>query len=133
MDSARLLADGSPVTLADGTTVHVRFDFEAMMRLESTYGSAIAYARELDSRVSGRGFTAVLDGLHAAVRDRAITPADLNPADVFAYRDALVAAWVEAMPEPEGKAEGRTEGGTGARSITSLPSGSADVKTSGAA
>jgi len=135
MDAARLLADGKPVTLADGTTVNVRFDFEAMMRVEAAYGSTLAFAKDLDARVAGKGFAAVLTGLQAAVKDRAITTDDLHPSDVFAYREALVAAWLEAMPEPEpaGKATGRTEGGTGVRSITSSPSGSAATKESGVA
>jgi hypothetical protein len=135
MDAARLLADGTPVTLADGTTVPVRFDFEAMLRLESTYGSIFAFAKDLDARHNGKGFAAVLAGLQAGVKDRPIEPADLHPAAVLEYRDAVVAAYLEAMPKPEeaGKAAGRTEGGTGSGSTTSAPSGSAAPRLSGVA
>ncbi len=133
MDAPRLLADGIPVALADGEKVTVRFDFEAMMRIESTFGSTLEFAKQLDAAKSGRLFAAVLGGLQAAARERAITPADLDAGDVMSYRDALIDAWLEAMPESEGKAAGRTENGdgTGQASTTSSPSGSAGRKKRG--
>lgn len=136
MDASRLLSDGTPVALADGTTVTVRFDFEAMLRLETDYGSTFEFAKALDSRQRGQGYKAILDGLRAAVRGRDVTASDLDPRDFIAYRDALVAAWVQAMPEladtaDEGKATG--EGSTGPTSTTSGPSSSDAPMRRGAA
>jgi len=133
MDAPRLLADGIPVALADAEKVTVRFDFEAMMRVEATFGSTLEFAKQLDARQSGRVFAAVLGGLQAAVRDRAVTAADLDAADVMTYRGALVEAWLQAMPEATGKVQGRTEDGTGHGSTTSSPSGSAEQRKPGAA
>ena len=135
MDASRLLGDGIPVALADGEKVTIRFDFEAMLRLESEYGSTFAFAKDLDSRHNGKGFAAVLAGLKAGVKERAVTSADLDPREVLSYRDAVVEAWLQAMPpvdDTPGKATGRAEGGTGSGSTTSPQSGSAAASSSGA-
>ncbi len=133
MDASRLLGDGTPVALSDGEKVTVRFDFEAIIRLETTFGSTFEFAKQLDARQSGRLFSAVLGGMQAGVKERKVIPADLEPADVMVYRSALVDAWLEAMPEPAvaGKAKGRAGDGTGDGSTTSAPSGSADPKPTG--
>lgn len=134
MDASQLLSDGIPVALADGAKVTIRFDFEAMLRLEASYGSTFAFVTDLDARLKGRGFSAVLAGMQAGVKERQITSADLDPSAVLDYRQAIVEAWLEAMPEPKGdagKARGRAEDGIGSGSTSSEPSGSAEATPSG--
>lgn len=138
MDTTRLLADGIPVALADGEKVTVRFDFEAMMRVEADFGSTLEFAKKLDARQTGALFTAVLGGLRVAVKERAVTAADLDPSEVMEYRSALIDAWLQAMPASDddaGKVEGRIEapGGIGSGSTSSAPSGSAAATVSGSA
>lgn len=139
MDASRLFDDGIPVALADGEKVMVRFDFEALANLEEDYEEALDWARELDqSRTGKRLFTCVARGLIAGVRSRALTMADLDTRLIADYRRALMAAWIQAMPEPDPVSEvkqgkARSEVGTGRPSTTSRRSRSTAPKPSGAA
>lgn len=120
MDAARLLADGTTVTLADGSVLAVRFDFESLLRLEVEYGSIFRWADDLPKRP----LACIVAALKATVRDREVTPAELDSKRLTQYRLAVMAAWIESMPDrtdekpaDEGKADG--EPGTGASSTPS--------------
>jgi hypothetical protein len=138
MSNARLLADGVPVTLADGSTVQLRFDIEAMMRLEDRYGIVGDYLAKLRA---GGVYSAVYAGLQIGVVDRTIVAADLDTKEILTYQVAIVDALVQALPTFESKpggaedSEGKANGevGTGSGSTTSPSSPSAAPSMSGVA
>lgn len=122
-DNARLLADGSPVALADGSKVNVRFGAEAMMRLEDHFGGLGAFASAIDAGTTGKAFTTALHALKIGVEDRAITAADLDTRRINEYLAAILDAWLEAMPPAGvGKEPAPTSESDGATTTTSLPS-----------
>ncbi len=131
-DNARLLGDGSPVALADGSKVNVRFGAEAMMRLEDHFGGLGAFAAAVDDGTTGKAFTTALHALNIGVEGRTITAADLDTHRINEYLAAILDAWLEAMPPAGvGKEAAPTSESDGATTTTLPPSASAEAKPSG--
>jgi hypothetical protein len=128
MDAARLLADGTTVTLLDGTVVPVRFDFESLMRLEVEFGSIFEWADQLPRRP----LACVLAAVRAVAPARNITPAMLDSKRLTEYRRAVLEAWVESMPDLPAKAAPDAEGKAPAGSGTGAPSTDSPPSTAGA-
>lgn len=112
-DSQRILAPGRVVELVDGTPIHLRFDFAAMMRLEDRFGSLVEFVRKLDAQWSADGFRTV----HAAMEAAGGAPIDvalLETTKWEQYHTAVLEAWLEAVPPPnKGKDSGQESDSTG--------------------
>lgn len=116
-EGIRLLADGAPVTLKDGTQRRLILDMEALAVIEERMGSLSAYVEGLQRGFRGKHVSAVLAGLEAALRhyrdprgDPEFTRRRIASLVYFdrltTYADALDQAWDEGIPmaEPRGKA-----------------------------
>lgn len=110
-EADRLAAEGTRIQGADGGEVAVRFTLAALKRCEDRYGTLDGTVKEIhwlvqqDSTgypdaVTGR-LIDLLTSVTGAQQDYQSTP------DVCI--SAVVDAWLEAFPAPEGKAEGETE------------------------
>lgn len=136
-DSDRLLADGIPVTLADGVH-HLRFTMRGLKVLEDRF-DGIDNVTEFLAGKASRRFGPLTDMLAAALAHEGMTHDAVeeaaDPARYNEYLSALVDALDVAFPaarnDSSPKAEAPT-GSNGAASTTSQPSGSvAAIPTSG--
>lgn len=133
-DGARLRADGVPITLVDGSTVVLRFDFDALCELETTFGSIADFVAQLAAKnpLSGRHFQMIAGGVAAGVRHLGAQAdgitAGLDPKRVNEYQRALDEAFAESMPEPEkGKAQAPASASPGTSTTGPAPSDSAEA------
>ena len=110
----RLLAQGAPLTLTDGRTVHVRFGMRALAQIEQHFGSITHMTVELN-KPSGKKFTAAVHVLAAGLGHEDGLDYDtlldlLHPAQMDAYDQALEAAWDEAFPPDEKESDPNPQG-----------------------
>ena len=97
-DGPKLVGAPSWIELG-GSRVQVLFDMESFVYIEERWGSLKAYWEELQKGQEGRMYTAVRDGIAAAVRDLPVSSASLmDPALVVEYANALLPAFMKAMP-----------------------------------
>lgn len=107
-EADRLTAEGTRVARADGGEAVLRFTLRALKRCEDRYGSLDATVEELQWLIQ-QGATGFPDPTVGRILDMVATvtgeDADVAspPAECI---DALLGAWLEAFPEPEGKADG---------------------------
>jgi len=133
-DSARLLAKGTQVTLKDGSTQALVFDFEAIAMLEDRYGSLDAFVAILQG--TGKRFTAIKDAMVAALSHTGM-PADkivklLEFKQFQQYVEALSAAFNEGMPEATGQQQpplATSPNGSPGNGSTGQPPSSSDAAT----
>jgi hypothetical protein len=100
-DGTRVLAKGTAVTLKDGSTQALVFDFEAIAMLEDKYGSLDEFVAVLQG--NGKRFTAIKDAMVAALAHTGKTAYEIGKLLEFKhfqqYVEALGAAFYEGMPE----------------------------------
>jgi hypothetical protein len=100
-DAARVLARGTEITLKDGSTQALVFDFEAIAMLEDKYGSLDDFVAILQGK--GKRFTAIKDAMVAALAHTGMAPDKIVKLLEFKqfqqYVEALGAAFAEGMPE----------------------------------
>ena len=95
----KLLGAGTTILLG-GTRVPIAFDMEAFVIIEDRWGSLNAFAEELQKGHKGRMFTCVRDAIQAGVRGLPVDPMTLaNPKHVVEYAEAILPAFMDAMPE----------------------------------
>lgn len=108
-EADRLAAEGTSILLADGGEARLRFTLRTLKRCEDRYGTLDATVAEIhwlltaEAEGSPEGFYArMLLLLQTVTGDDDIDPAG----EPRLWVDALLDAWLEAFPAPEGKAEG---------------------------
>lgn len=108
----RLLAQGAPLTLTDGRTVHVRYDMRALVLIEQHFGSTTHMAVQL-SDPAGKKFTALVHALACGLTREGLDYDALldllHPSDVDSYDEAMEAAWNEAFPESDDESAGEPD------------------------
>ena len=146
-DATRLRGDGQPITMVDGTTETLIFDFDALCEIEELCGSLSAFTSNLTAGGRGQILNTVAKGVSAGLRH---LPKPPTVADVRRrldsrlsreYVDALDTAFYDAMPtaregdgdEAEGKDSGETSDSPGASTTTSPPSSSVAATASSGA
>lgn len=146
-DATRLRGDGQPITMVDGTTETLVFDFDALCEVEELFGSLSAFTSLLTTGARGPILNTVAKGVSAGLRH---LPEPPTVADVRRrldsrlsreYVDALDTAFYDAMPaaqegdenETEGKGSGETSDSPGASTTTSPPSSSVEATASSGA
>lgn len=137
-EADRLVARGREVTLADGSTVTVRFTFAVLAAIEREFDSVAEYSLSLATNLSGRWYEAVRGGMVAAAGVPVGLVDDLlDTTRIGDYALALDEALTEALPPlpdlpvvDEGKAPGGTTDSPGASTTTSEPSPSVAPTTS---
>jgi hypothetical protein len=110
-EADRLAAEGTRVDGADGGEVALRFTLRALKRCEDRYGTLDGTVSELQWLVDqdARGNPEpVADRLLAMVEAVTGIEGVDTGSNVSQVISALLGAWLEAFPAPEGKAEGET-------------------------
>lgn len=135
-DAERVIAEGVPLTLADGTEVRLRFGMRALKRLDTAYGGFERFGEVLSAHDT---LTDMAPDLFAAITaasvSNGVTPEQLEahdptPRDLKRYRDAVFAALEQSFPERAPGEPGadpptaQAEASPGPGSTTSPPSGS---------
>jgi hypothetical protein len=131
-DRERIRAAGKELELADGRTVIVRFDFDALCRLEQDFGSLRAFSDAINEQdeagPTGAILTTTRRALAAALAGQGLGYSELGPLlDVerrFDYPSVVVAAYNEALAPSDGpgKASAAKSGSHGETSTTPPPS-----------
>lgn len=127
-EADRLLAAGTTVTVAGGQET-LRFTLAALKRCEDRYGNLDGLVKELHWLIEQPtlGYpTPVAERLMLLLQTVTGSPVPVDAWDSpAACTDALLDAWLEAFPAPEGKAEGAatapSPGATGGASPSPTP------------
>ncbi len=141
MDGARLLAEGEPLELLDGSTVRVRFGMRSLLELERRFGGLAA----VQSSISQDGTGAMIEPsfqllacglLHEHDRNGAPLTAErladlLHPNDFQRAVETAAKAMGEAFPTPAQDGPGKAAvGSPGPSGTTPAPSPSGAAPTS---
>lgn len=127
-EGTRLLAQGRPITLVDGSTVHLRYGLHALALLEQEFGTLTAMYRVVTAKGSERQAYSYLGRMlaaglwHAVEGGRELSvgelvsalDARLDPKRMSEYEDAIVLALGDAFPDAPASAE-PVPNGTGPR------------------
>lgn len=127
----RLLAQGAPITLADGREARVRFDFRALVLVEEQFGSIVAMAQRLNDP-KDKKYSFFAKALACALHREDGLDEDalidlLDPAQMSDYDEALQIAWEQAFPKPaesDPNPDGETTDSPGSSTTTAPPSAS---------
>lgn len=130
-DADRIRADGIPVTLADGSTLQLRFDFEALLTIERRLGSLTGLTKNLDSGLDGSVLEALLVAVAAAGHrsEDELMPL-LDSTQLAAYKTAVIEGLAVSFGRPgSGKESAPGSGSPGPTSTTPPPSDSGGATT----
>lgn len=125
-DSDRLLAEGSPLILSDGRTVHVRFTMRSLKALEDAFGDFDTVQKTLTS-TTGAKVGPMIEVLAAGLIHEGLTADDLydltSPGALQSYVAVISDALEQAFPDPTGEVPkvGSADGSRGVTSTTSPP------------
>lgn len=122
-EGTRLLAQGRPITLADGSTVHLRYGLHALALLEQEFGTLASMYRIVTAKGDDRqafsylgrmlaaGLWQIVDnGREMSVAELVIAlDAQLDPKHMPDYEDAIVLALGDAFPDAPAPAAGKAK------------------------
>lgn len=131
-DADRIAARGVPLMLSDGVERVVRFDLEALLRIEEQFGSVGQFADLVDADLRDKGLRALISGLAAALEpelDEDSLKKVFDTRDRVQYQLAIVKALNQAFKpaESSGKASAGTSDSPGQPSTSSSAPTSAET------
>lgn len=102
----QLVGEGRPITLADGTEVHIKMDNRAMVKIEELFGSYNDCREQMRSGVKGNVFTAINKAVFCGLQHdeqwrkewaKVLDLLDQNRV-VDEYYEAILEAFTDAFP-----------------------------------
>lgn len=118
-DADRLAAEGQPLSLADGRTVHVKYTLRSLRAIEKRWGSLRAVDTLIPTDDEGQPVGEIIDPLTellaCGLLHEGISADDLldliHPAQIQAAFEVAAVALAEGMPAPTQQEEGEPTGG----------------------